>query len=226
MKAVAFLKKIFNHNIFVLSLFLGFIITLSVGIYSNAMQNGISNNLLRLHVIANSDSIPDQELKLKVRDAVINAMEGKFPNSKNIAETKEIAAKNLEYIKGISKDIIQSNGYNYDVRTSICNSYFPTKYYGNISLPAGNYEALKIEIGAALGANWWCVLFPPLCFTDVSSGSISDVSKEKLRADLTNEEYNLIMNSNGTLPVKIKFKSVEVFQKSKHDIEMALNKIL
>lgn len=105
-------------------------------------------------------------------------------------------------------------GYDYNVNISIGNFAFPTKNYGDISLPAGYYDALKVEIGNASGQNWWCVMFPPLCFVDISTGIVPEDSKETIKDSLHTEEYNLI-NSAQTADVKFKFKLLEFFQNIK-----------
>jgi len=107
---------------------------------------------------------------------------------------------------------IKSNGYNYDVEIEIDNFNFPTKTYGDISLPAGYYDALRVKIGKASGQNWWCVMFPPLCFVDVSTGIVPEESKELLGENLTEEDYLLI--SENTTEIKFKFKIIEFFQKN------------
>lgn len=216
-----------KHKIFVISLVLGIIITAIVGIYSNNTQKDIAGNLLRLHVIANSDSVEDQQLKLKIRDSIISLMADKFKESNSIEQTKQIALDNIDNMTDVAKDVITKNNKDYNVNIKIANTFFPTKYYGDIALPTGYYDAVRVEIGSAKGANWWCVLFPPLCFVDATNGTLPDGSKERLKASLTPEEYALISNSssNQNVPVKIKFKTVEIWQQSKHTVEVALEKI-
>ena len=110
----------------------------------------------------------------------------------------------------IAENTIKENGYNYPVRININNFYFPTKNYGDITLPAGFYDALRVEIGDAKGKNWWCVMFPSLCFIDISSGIVNDEAKENLENNLDEESYNLISNKNNS-EVEFKFKLVEFF---------------
>ena len=110
---------------------------------------------------------------------------------------------------------VKENGYNYDVNIEIGNFHFPTKSYGDISFPAGNYDALKIEIGDAIGQNWWCVLFPPLCFVNSSTGVVPDDSKNTLKENINSESYEIISEGNNsndnTSDIKIKFKIIEFF---------------
>ena len=180
---------------------------------SNASQD-YKDNLIRFHVIANSDSDEDQNLKLKVRDAVINYLQPKLLESESIEESELIIKREYSELEKISKNIILQNGYNYDVKIGIDYSEFPTKQYSNVVLPAGEYKALKIIIGEGSGKNWWCVMFPPLCFVDEEKGIIDKDTDDKLREVLTEEEYNLIAQktSNQTNRVQIKFKIVEIVQ--------------
>ena len=102
------------------------------------------------------------------------------------------------------------NGFNYDVAVRIGNFSFPTKNYGDISLPAGFYDAIRVEIGKSEGQNWWCVLFPPLCFVDVTSGVVPEESKQIMQENLSFEEYSLISENNAEM--NFKFKIVEFFK--------------
>lgn len=200
-------------SLFVLVFFLG---SLSLSAYSNKTVEGLSDSLIRLHVIANSDSDEDQELKRSVRDAVIKYMEEELKGAENIDEVKRRINNDIGRLEEIAAEVVKSCGKDYEVHASIGKSLFPTKAYGDIVLPAGSYQALKIVIGEGQGANWWCVLFPPLCFVDVSHGTVPDSVKEELKSVLTEEEYKIIDSSeeDEDIPVKIKFKIVEIFQNS------------
>ena len=170
--------------------------------------------LIRFHVMANSDTDEDQELKLKVRDAVIDYLQPKLENSKSIEESEAIIKDEYANLEEISKNIISNNGYDYDVNIGLQYSDFPAKQYSSIVLPAGKYKALKIIIGKGEGKNWWCVMFPPLCFVDDQNGVIDEKTDSKLKEILTPEEYDLIMAKNKTEVnnLKFKFKITEVFQ--------------
>lgn len=139
------------------------------------------HNLIRFHVIANSDSERDQALKRRVRDLVVQRMTPEFSNAKNLNEARTIAKSHLGEIKEIAMKEIKLWGKDYPVSVMLGNFDFPVKTYGKLTLPAGNYEAVKVVIGEGQGANWWCVLFPPLCFVDVSKamtpGSSENVDK-------------------------------------------------
>lgn len=181
--------------------------------YTNAVTQDISDSVFRLHIIANSDSLEDQNLKYKVRDNVLKYMNAITSNSSSKKNTIDIISLHLEDFKHIAQNTIYENGYNYNVTIEIGNFNFPTKTYGDISFPPGFYDALKIKIGSGKGKNWWCVMFPPLCFIDVSSGVVPDESKEILESELTEDEYGLICNNLDE--TKIKFKIVEVLQNLK-----------
>lgn len=176
--------------------------------YANTVSSDLSNNFFRLHIIANSDSNVDQELKLKVRDSIISYINNLEYQNLSKEQIISLAKENLEELQDIVNECIKSNGFNYTCNLEIGNFYFPTKYYGNISLPAGNYDGLKINIGNAEGKNWWCSLYPPLCFTDMSTGIIDDTGEKILKNNLTNDEYLLI--TKGDEKIKIKFKIVEI----------------
>ena len=185
---------------------------LSAYSYVNAVSNNLADSVFRLHVIANSDSKEDQELKYKVRDKLIEYMNTLTNDMNSKEEVIEIAKAHLEDFKEIAQNVVKENGYNYDVNVKIGNFSFPTKTYGDISFPAGFYDALKVEIGKAEGQNWWCVMFPPLCFVDVTSGVVPEESKENLQENLGDEEYELISDTKNSYALDIKFKIIELFE--------------
>ena len=181
--------------------------------YAKSVSANLSSSVFRLHIIANSDSEEDQNLKLLVRDNIINYMNTLISNSNSKNDIISIVSNHIEDFKNIALETIHSHGYNYTINISIGNFYFPTKSYGDISFPSGHYDALKIEIGESIGQNWWCVLFPPLCFVNSSSGVIPDDSKNILKENLNSASYDIINSNNKNIDssVKIKFKIVEFF---------------
>ena len=193
--------------------------------YAEDVNAGLSKNIVRLHVVANSDSKADQALKLKVRDGIIDFMKTKLADSKDINETRKIINANLKNIEKMSKDIIKKNKSNYSIKASLGNYDFPTKTYGDIALPAGEYQALRVVIGDGAGANWWCVLFPPLCFVDATHGAIPDSVKQELKSSLTEEQFDLItaVDNDDDIPIKIKFKLVEFFEGTKIKVSDAIS---
>lgn len=211
MKFIKFEK--IKFTVIISILFLLYIFLLAKN-YTYAISEDLSNTVLRLHIIANSNTLEDQNLKYKVRDNIINYMNSISENITSKEEALELAKNNKGNFLNIAKQTIIENGFNYDVNIDFGNFYFPTKNYGDISFPAGNYDAIKIEIGESKGQNWWCVMFPPLCFVDVSSGIVPENSKDTIKNSLTNEEYNIIANGNSesstdTL-IKFKFKLIEL----------------
>ena len=204
--------KNFKRTLIIFILFIIYIL-FSLFSYSNAVSTDIQNSVFRLHVIANSDSDEDQNLKYKVRDALIEYMNSISKDISSKEEAIRIANENKSEFYNIAKKIIADNGSNYNVNIEIGNFSFPTKTYGDISLPSGFYDALKVEIGEASGQNWWCVMFPSLCFIDISEGIVPEESKEELQSNMQEEEYNLI--SSDALEFKLKFKLVELFENAK-----------
>ena len=131
-------------------------------------------------------------------------------NCSSKQEAINLVTEHQEEFKQVALDTIKKEGYSYNVKINIGNFEFPTKQYGDISLPAGYYDALRVEIGEAKGRNWWCVMFPSLCFIDVSSGIVPEESKEELQNILSDEEYSII-SDNSDNGIKLKFKLIEFF---------------
>ncbi len=156
------------------------------------IRESISEKIIRFHVLANSDSDEDQALKMKVKENVVNYTRTLLSDSESVDETKVLLSEHNEEILDIARNTIKSEGYNYTVTASLENVYFPTKSYGDITLPCGDYEAYRILIGEAEGKNWWCVLYPPLCFVDASHGVLPADSKELLKNMLDEDEYSAI----------------------------------
>ena len=175
--------------------------------------DGLKRNIIRFHVIANSDSEDDQALKLKIRDRILNEMGEQFENSSSIDESRKIIESNMDTLKYIVEDEIKKEGKDYIAQVYLGEDDFPTKSYGGITFPAGEYEALKVVIGEGKGKNWWCVMFPPLCFVDITHGISGDV-QEELKEVLSEDEYELIL-SDKKPHMKLKFKTVEIFEKTK-----------
>lgn len=184
--------------------------------YANTVSSDIADSVFRLHILANSDSEEDQALKLKVRDNVLAYMKEISSDISSKEDAITLMEENLDTFEGVALETIHDEGYDYDVNLDIGKYDFPTKTYGDISLPAGAYDALRIEIGKAEGHNWWCVMFPTLCFVDVSSGTLDEDSKEVLESNLNDEEYDLV--SGDKIGVNFKFKILEFFD----DIRVSL----
>ena len=208
-----FLNNIKNSKIGIsitLILLLFLYTTINAISYVEAVSTDISDSVFRLHVIANSDSNEDQSLKYKVRDNLLKYMNNICSNCSSKQEAINLVTEHKEEFKQVALDTIKEEGYSYNVKINIGNFEFPTKQYGDISLPAGYYDALRVEIGEAKGRNWWCVMFPSLCFIDVSSGIVPEESKEELQNILSDEEYSII-SDNSDNGIKLKFKLIEFF---------------
>lgn len=165
--------------------------------------NALENDIFRLHILANSDNEWDQELKLQVRDRILDYTKDLYSQCGTKSDTINVTQKNLGRILNIASDEIQLRGYDYSVEGNIRKMYFNTRTYGKYTIPSGMYDALEIKIGEGKGHNWWCVMYPSFCLgesCDLENSSLSDEEKELVT---DNSEY------------KIKFKIVEVFEKIK-----------
>lgn len=192
-----------------LAVIIGLIISIFFNIFSFAFScKNIENDVLRLHIIANSDSTFDQQLKLKVRDEILKSGYNIFNGNETLVQAKSKIAKNLDNIRKITEKTIEKNGFNYPVKVEFEKAFFETRYYENFTLPAGEYEALKVIIGEGKGHNWWCVMFPPLCLSASDDlGNIKSLSDEEKKLILSNPDY------------EIRFKCVEVYEKVKKYIK-------
>ena len=189
----------------VLGLMVGYAYSQSCKI--NTFSNDYKENLIRFHVLANSDSEEDQALKLKVRDKVISYLKPKLEDSESISQSEKIILNEKDKLMDICKETIKQNGYNYDVSINLGYSKFPTKQYSSVVLPAGEYKSLKIIIGKGQGKNWWCVMFPAVCLPAASDGG-KDISSV-----LTEDETDVVKNSDKYVA---KFKVVELYEDIKN----------
>lgn len=163
----------------------------------------ISNEVFRLHILANSDSESDQQLKLKVRDKVLEYTESLFENSHSKEEAENAVSDNLQEICNVALKEVRNNGYDYGVTAEITNMYFTTRYYDSYTLPSGMYDALRITIGSGEGHNWWCVMYPSVCIS-------SEENQDKAAKEALNEnQYDIVKNEQ----YEYKFKIVEIFEK-------------
>lgn len=207
-----FFKNSKVKMVIILSFLLFIYTTICAMSYAQSVSSDIAESVFRLHVIANSDSQEDQDLKYVVRDNLLSYMNEICKNTTNKEEAIKIAKQHENDFKQIALQTIREQGFSYDVNVRIGNFEFPTKHYGDISLPAGFYDALRVEIGKAKGQNWWCVMFPPLCFVDVSSGIVPEESKELMQDNLNEEEFALVSDHNPE--IQFKFKLLEFFTNS------------
>lgn len=170
----------------------------------------ITDTVFRLHILANSDSNDDQQLKLEVRDAILEECSYLFENCNNAEEAAENAKKNMDMIKAVAEKVIDENGNDYDINCEVTEMYFDERIYESVTMPAGEYTALRITIGDAKGKNWWCVMFPPLC-VPVATGDIEDYDDI-----FTAEEIEMLNNPEN---YECKFYILELINKLKIHFE-------
>ena len=169
--------------------------TMAVTAYSDNVQEDLQDNLIRLHIIAESDDDADQNVKLKVRDAII---------------------ENLGEIEHIADNVLRENGFSYTSHAEYGKFYFPEKTYKSMTLPAGEYYGIRVVLGSGEGHNWWCVMYPPLCFKEGEEVTLSRESEKILREKLDRDTYEIITQKNNE--VVVKFKIVQVVQELKEKI--------
>ena len=180
----------------------------------------IKDKLIRFHVIANSDTDEDQNLKLKVRDKVVEALSEKLSNVSSLEEAENVLEENIDYVNEIAKEVIEENNYTYKVTTMLSYENFPDKVYGDCVFPQGNYEAFRVVIGEGKGQNWWCVMFPSLCFVDESKNSVDSSNlKDEIEnieskdSNINNEDKEKNNESSSVnSEIKFKFKIVEAIE--------------
>lgn len=207
-KEIKVITAILTSILFFLSLFC---------LYAEKINNDLSDSMIRLHIIANSNEPFDQLVKLRVRDAVIDYMNDKMCEINTKEDVKDYLSAKKGEMEAVANSVLISEGFDESARVTFGRFPFPTKKYGNMILPAGYYEALRIELGEAKGENWWCVMFPPLCFVEDTKGEIEEEYIDLLKDELSEEEMELISltDSKSEIPVELKFKIVEIFQESK-----------
>lgn len=157
------------------------------------VQSILSTSVVRLHIIANSDSTRDQQLKLRLRDHLLDRTRACLSRAADSSQARELLAAQTEPLCQEAAAYLRSQGYDGPVRVTLGDRYFPAKTYGDLRFPAGIYPALCVEIGEAKGHNWWCVLFPTLCLVDDSHAEVPAQSKEKLRKNLNDFEYRSLL---------------------------------
>ena len=181
--------------------------------YSAMIQNGISAKVVRFHVLANSDSEADQRLKMQVRDRILQEYGDLLQNCEDKEESLLALEKAQQAICETAAEAVIAAGYDYPVSVSLVREEFPFKRYDDLIFPAGVYDALRVEIGRAEGQNWWCVLYPRMCFVDAAWGCVTEESHLRLKNTLTEEEYLIVsaLEQEEAVP-KIKLKILEFWQ--------------
>ncbi|SCI59485.1 stage II sporulation protein R [uncultured Ruminococcus sp.] len=184
---------------------LGLILAVLVSFTGFATQcEDIPDRVLRLHILANSDSEEDQALKLKVRDRIVTESAGLFDKVTDRESARAVVEKNMDALREAAQDEVYRQGYSYPVSMELTHMYFTTRVYGETALPAGYYEALRVTIGAGAGHNWWCVIFPAMCLP---------VAEESQELDgVLNEEQMEIVEEGESAQYEIKFKALEWYE--------------
>ena len=195
-----------------ISLLFGVLFGLIWGSGTAHAHNELSESLIRLHVIANSDNPKDQEDKLAVRDAILALVSDWGEEAEDVEEMKAIISSNLFLLEEVGEEILRGRGCHNPVNATVTDCYFPTKNYNGFSLPAGSYTALRIEIGNAEGANWWCVAFPPLCI-----GSSAENMEEAVQTGVFTREQVEFISGSGSGYI-LKFRSMELLGRIKEFI--------
>lgn len=175
---------------------------------NDPLQPAIASKILRFHVLANSDSAEDQAVKEEVRDAVGTYLQPLLKEAESLEETKQIVNNNMDSIITIAKNTLVENGYDYEVDAAVTVTDFPEKSYGSYTFPKGEYEALQITIGEGAGQNWWCVLYPNMCFRGAVYEVVEEEAGEALREVLSPWEYADVFESGD---VELRFKFLEYF---------------
>ena len=185
------------------ALLMSLAITLLIGCCASTVRAALAEDVLRLHVVANSDSHEDQAVKLQVRDAVLAQAAPMLEGLENSAQAETVLTPRLEELEDAARAELIANGFDDEVSVTVTDQWFPTRVYDSFSLPAGQYRALKVTIGDGMGQNWWCVVFPPLCMASVTE----EVAEAAERGGLTARQVALITGQDETYIIK--FKIVE-----------------
>lgn len=189
-----------------MSLAVGLAAAVIWGAWSLNSQRQLADRVVRLHILANSDSKEDQKLKLKVRDEVLRRATSLLKDTHSRSQAERKLRESLPELNRLAEKKIAAEGYDYPVRTELRDTAFPTREYEGFTLPAGNYLALRVLIGSGKGHNWWCVIFPPLC-----TQATTDFGQTAMSAGLSSEDVKLITEKNNRYVLK--FKSIELWEK-------------
>ncbi len=174
------------------------------GYRRHSLQQDLAERILRFHVIANSDSSKDQALKLKVRDKIGGYLKEKLDQADGLEESEQVVEANLAQIEDCARETIRQEGYDYAVKAQIAETDFPEKTYGEYTFPSGRYHALRVVIGDGIGQNWWCVMYPNLCFSNSVYEVVEEGADERLQAVLGDENYTEMM-AEGNIQARFKY---------------------
>ena len=213
------LRILKEAKILALSLTLGLVLAVGVAaytyVYSEAAQQDIADNVIRFHVLAHSDSYADQAIKDIVRDEVLAEFEELLTATENIKESRQMLLKEMPAIQAHAETVVRKLGFDYPVEARMDKTFFPTKTYGDLVFPPGVYETLQITIGDGVGRNWWCLMFPPLCFVDMTS---TETGRQQLADTVSEESFRLLTHQDpdAGMTMEVRFRVVEWWQNRRH----------
>ena len=194
-------------------------VALSTRYYAMQAQQDIADSVIRFHVRANSDAPHDQALKMAVKNNVLKNFGPGLRDVQSVEEMRAHFEANMDKIQALAQEEILARGYLHTAKAYLTEAFFPTKNYGDIYFPAGRYEALRIDIGRAGGNNWWCVMFPPLCYIDVTQSEVSQDTRTHLQQLLSDDGYALITQRHNDPEIKVRFKIIEWWQERTYEQE-------
>jgi len=212
-------------KILAMSLTLGLILAVSVAaytyVYSETTQRDIAENVIRFHVRAHSDSHADQLIKDIVRQEVLTEFEDLLSASENTKESRQLIKTELPAIQAHAETVIRQLGFDYPVEARLDKAFFPTQIYGDLAFPPGVYEALQVIIGDGTGRNWWCLMFPPLCFVDMTS---TEAGRQQLADTVSDESYRLVnhQDQDASATMEVRFRIVEWWQNRRNTNEPSI----
>lgn len=197
-----------NIKIWEVSLLFALCISLCTGLWAHAQQQELSSQVVRLHIIAESDGDEDQALKLKVRDRILQSLTPSLKDAKSVDDAKYIITQKLDNLSKTAEETMLAEGHTPAARAGLSIESYPTRNYDGFSLPAGDYLSLRIVLGEGKGHNWWCVVFPPLC--------TAAVEDREMFSELSEEASELIIAEEGEY--RLKFRIIELFELLRHTL--------
>jgi len=209
------LRIIKEAKLLAISLTIGLAFAISAAaytyVYSASTQRDIAENVIRFHVLAHSDDYVDQAVKEIVRNEVLVEFEGLLSSADSVSETRQLLKAELPQIQSHAESVVRKLGYNYEVEARLESVFFPTQVYGDLSFPPGIFEALQITIGDGIGQNWWCLMFPPLCFVDMTS---TETGRQQLADTVSEESFRLLthQDADASPTMEVRFRVVEWWQ--------------
>ena len=179
---------------------------------SSGSSLSLQDRILRLHILAAGDDTASQEIKLHVRDAVLSVIQDTVAPADTAKEAEALLLPHMDEITEAANAVLAELGVSYKATVSVSTEFFPIKQYGSLLLPPGQYRALRIVLGEGNGTNWWCMLYPSLCFTEGITATLPEEEQEELKGLLTEEEYDLLFTKEAKKPVKFKFRIAKLWR--------------